>query len=50
METEDLITEELDGDEVARLRAESIAIVRDLVLKGNLDVVRIWSAGRRWRS
>jgi hypothetical protein len=39
MESEELITEELDGETVERLRAESIAIVRDLILKGNPDVV-----------
>jgi hypothetical protein len=39
METEELITEELDGDSVEQLRAESIAIVRDLILKGNPDLV-----------
>ena len=39
METDELIAEEADLGDVERLRAESIAIVRDLILKGNPDLV-----------
>ena len=38
-ETADFVETELDSGEIERLRAESIAIVRDLILKGNPDLV-----------
>ena len=40
METEELVVGGVDFDDVEQLRAESIAIVRDLILKGNPDLVR----------
>ena len=39
METDELVVDEVDSGDVERLRAESIAIVRDLILKGNPDLV-----------
>jgi hypothetical protein len=39
METEELVVGGVDFDDVEQLRAESIAIVRDLILKGNPDLV-----------
>ena len=39
METEELVVEEADSGHVEKLRAESIGIVRDLILKGNPDLV-----------
>src|SRR6476620_12267514 len=40
METEELLVfEEADFGDVERLQAESIGIVRDLILKGNPDLV-----------
>ena len=39
METEELVVGGVDFDDVEQLRAESIAIVRDLILKGHPDLV-----------
>ena len=39
METDELVVEDVEFGDVERLRAESIAIVRDLILKGNPDLV-----------